>query len=112
MKINSEGELKNMPICPECKEQIVYLGEDCWVRESTEFSINDTFEPEWNNTDISYDEVKDKKWYCPECYETLFIKQDDAVQFLKCELLYKKINPNLPTENVSEGIFDSNTPPS
>jgi predicted RNA-binding Zn-ribbon protein involved in translation (DUF1610 family) len=80
-----------MPKCPKCGEEIDHLINYCKSWEKFYFDGED-----YNYIDtISTDE---NEYACPECDETLFYNEEEAIEFLKPKAYGK---PNEQSKTVS-----------
>ena len=75
-----------MPVCPKCGKQINFLKN--YVYSCTNeyaLKVSNTGEPEYEFIDVIGGEREE--FCCPECGERLFEKEEDAVNFLKQDLI-------------------------
>jgi predicted RNA-binding Zn-ribbon protein involved in translation (DUF1610 family) len=75
-----------MPKCPNCGKEIDFLKN--YVSNATDefnFSLNDKGKPVYEYVDtLAMSESEDDNIYaCPECGQTLFTNEKDAIEFLK-----------------------------
>ena len=79
-----------MAKCPKCKKEITHLRNvqsgsnsyDCWAEERTDCKGAKYTELDYQHEDFNTD-GNVNVWNCPECQETLFTHEDDALEFLK-----------------------------
>ena len=70
-----------MPKCPKCGKEISYLKE--WDRGWEGFELRVDGEGIANYEKMGDFVYGDEVQYdCPECHETLFYREDDAIKFL------------------------------
>ncbi len=70
-----------MSKCPKCGKDIDTLRYYCLNWHEETFSI-DKNEPKYEAKICLYQPVKEE-YFCPECDTLLFVKEEDAVEFLK-----------------------------
>lgn len=73
-----------MSRCPKCKKEIDYLFSDeaVWARYEARVEGNDLEYGEMKEIVDVYDD-RAQQFICPECNETLFENQEEAINFLK-----------------------------
>jgi len=78
-----------MPKCPKCEKEIDRLKNLYPVWQELEFKIDESGNPHYHLVDNAIPMGKDEKYICPECFETLFTTEEEAVKFLKGETSQK-----------------------
>ena len=67
-------------ICPKCKKKIEYLHEYQEGEMKYDFSLDKNKEPDYS--EVGFQPATQIEYECPECTETLFYNQKDAIEFL------------------------------
>lgn len=74
-----------MPKCPKCQKEIDSLSNYCTgITEVYDFTVDQLGEPNYEHVD-TIREMTENEWACPECDETLFLREEDAIKFLSPE---------------------------
>jgi predicted RNA-binding Zn-ribbon protein involved in translation (DUF1610 family) len=72
-----------MPKCPKCGKTIEFLKDYMTgVTQVFYFSLNDDGSPDYCDDELILEGGRDE-FACPECGETLFTNEEDAINFLK-----------------------------
>lgn len=78
-----------MAICPKCGKEIKYLRYFEQSVKSFYFQLTVDYRPFYERDDDNNVAGGDGNFECPECMETIFHDEDDAVKFLKGEVEQK-----------------------
>lgn len=74
-----------MPKCPKCSKEINSLNNLYPVYRELELTVDESGNPHYRPIDNAIPIGKDEKYICPECFETLFTTEKEAIKFLKAK---------------------------